>query len=218
MSKFIINLIPALLLYSTCISQIDSVSADFVKYTPAFKFKDGIFINFEQVKKNNPIPKAVIVSENSIDDYDFFEKITENFVISFYDQLGNKKNIETEKIWGYSKQGILYVNYNDEFNRIPVVGSISHFISHYVSISTNYVPYGYGTMNIPVTQTEIRQYLFDFDSGKIMDFDYKTIEILLMKDAELYDEFNKLGRRKKTKLKFLYVRKFNDKHPLYIHK
>jgi hypothetical protein len=29
-----------------------------VKYTPDFRFNDGIYINFDQVKLNSPIPKA----------------------------------------------------------------------------------------------------------------------------------------------------------------
>ena len=28
------------------------------KYTPDFKFNDGIYLNFDQVKLNSPIPKA----------------------------------------------------------------------------------------------------------------------------------------------------------------
>jgi hypothetical protein len=37
-----------------------------------------------------------------------------------------------------------------------------------------------------------------------------------MEDPELYDEFNALRKKKKNQMKFLYLRKFNEKHPLYI--
>ena len=29
-----------------------------VKYTPDFRFTDGIYLNFDQVKNNRPIPKG----------------------------------------------------------------------------------------------------------------------------------------------------------------
>jgi len=37
-----------------------------------------------------------------------------------------------------------------------------------------------------------------------------------MKDTELYDEYVQLSRKKKKDLMFVYIRKFNDKNPLYI--
>jgi hypothetical protein len=49
-----------------------------------------------------------------------------------------------------------------------------------------------------------------------MDYDFKSIEVLLMKDPELYDEFVALRKRKKKQLKFYYLRKFNERNPLLI--
>jgi hypothetical protein len=62
----------------------------------------------------------------------------------------------------------------------------------------------------------MRQYLIDFESGKVMDYDYKSMEVLLMKDPELHDEYMKLSKRKKKQLKFFYLRKFNERNPLYL--
>ena len=33
-----------------------------VKYTPDFRFQDGIYLNFDQVKANSPIPKAKLLT------------------------------------------------------------------------------------------------------------------------------------------------------------
>jgi len=36
-----------------------------------------------------------------------------------------------------------------------------------------------------------------------------------MADPELHDEFSGLSKKKKKQMKFLYIRKFNEKNPLF---
>lgn len=205
-------------------AQSDTVPSDYVKYSTSYKFKDGLFLDFDQVKKNDPIPKSQIVTNINYNSFDFYEKLFDNKTISLYDNLGNKQDIEIKNIWGFSDKGVLYINLNDEFNRIPVFGNICHFIAN--KTYTEYDPYSYYPYNRysnyyydnRTTKTVLMQYIIDFETGKIYDFNYKSVELLISKDAELYEEFVKLSKRKKKKLKFLYVRKFNIKHPVYLPK
>jgi DNA mismatch repair ATPase MutS len=67
-----------------------------------------------------------------------------------------------------------------------------------------------------MSRSELKQYLIDFESGKVLEFDIDNTELLIMKDNQLYEEYVKLSRKKKKDLMFLYVRKFNEKNPLYI--
>jgi hypothetical protein len=69
--------------------------------------------------------------------------------------------------------------------------------------------------NSNYSNTELRQYLFDFETGEVMDYDIESVEVLLMKDPELYDEYQGLRNRKKKQMKFVFIRRFNEKHPLY---
>ena len=39
-------------------AQNDSIQEGYVKYSNSFKFKDGIYSNFQQVKLNQPIQKS----------------------------------------------------------------------------------------------------------------------------------------------------------------
>ena len=48
-----------------------------VKYTPDFKFKDGIYLNFDEVKTNSPIPKAKLLTSADYNDREFFNKVFE---------------------------------------------------------------------------------------------------------------------------------------------
>ena len=195
-----------------------------VKYTPAFKFTDGIFENILQVKENNPILKSQIVTNLNYNSFDFFEQLFEEKIIKVYNNLGVLKEIDPEKIWGFSDKGILYININGTYNRIPVFGNICHFIAdktfvEYDPYYTNTYSYrrNYDSQNYS-TKTVMMQYLLDFETGKIYEFDYQSVEKLIAKDIELFEEFSKLRKRKKRKLKFLYIRKYNKKHPIYFNK
>jgi hypothetical protein len=211
-----------------------------VKYTPDFRFTDGLYLNFDQVKLNNPIPKSKLLTSLDYNDREFFKKILEGDKIYFYDNMGIRQEIERTSLWGYSRNGVLYIQIQDNFNRITFVGNICHFVADITTIDSRsynspygyydpyYSPYGYSNYYNPyssyyspyrqpgLARNELKQYLIDFESGKVLEFDVTNTELLLMKDNQLYDEYVQLSRKKKKELMFVYIRKFNEKNPLYI--
>ena len=212
-----------------------------VKYTPDFRFKDGIYLNFDQVRLNNPIPKAKLLTSTDYNDREFFKKLLESDKIYFYDGMGVRQEVATNSIWGYSRNGVIYVQVQENFNRITFVGSICHFVADITTIDSRYYnspygydpysfysPYGYSNYYNPynpyyspysrnnLTRSEIKQYIIDFETGKTMEFNLESTELLIMKDAQLYEEYVQLSRKKKKELMFVYVRKFNERNPLYI--
>jgi hypothetical protein len=208
-----------------------------VKYTPDFRFNDGIYLNFDQVKLNSPIPKAKLLTSIDYNDREFFKKILEGDKIYFYDNMGVRQEIAKNSLWGYSRNGVLYVQVQDNFNRITFVGSICHFVADVTTYDTRsynspygyydpyYSPYSYSNYYNPynpysyrsnMTRSELKQYLIDFESGKVLEFDVENTELLLMKDNQLYEEYVQLSRKKKKDLMFVYVRKYNEKNPLFI--
>ena len=233
---FLISLIAA-------IAPLSSYGQDkegMVRYSPDFRFNDGIYLNVEQVKLNNPIPKAKLLTSIDYNDREFFKKILEMDKIYFYDNIGVRQEIEKNSIWGYARNGMLNIQIQGNFNRITFVGSICHFVadittydnrnynSPYRYYDPYYSPYGYSNYYSPynsyyspyrqsnMSRTELKQYLIDFESGKVLEFDVENTELLLMKDNQLYEEYVQLSRKKKKDLMFVYIRKFNDKNPLYI--
>lgn len=205
-------------------SQTDSTKSNRLKFNPEFRFTDGIFMNIEDVKRNNPIPKARIITEYNYDDYAFFEKLLESDFISILDNMGQKHEIKVKDIWGFSQNGMLFISWNNEFNRIPIFGNVCHFIAdktvvdhranpYYNSYNYYHNPYHYP--NNQSVKTELRQYLIDMETGKVMDYNYKNLEAVLVRDQKLYEEFVKLKKKKKRQLKFLYLRKYNERNPFY---
>ena len=219
---------------------------EMVKYTPDFKFTDGVYLSFEQVRNNKPIPKAKLLTSTDYNDKDFFKNLFESEKIYYYDEMGIRQEIDRSSVWGYSRNGVLYVQIQNNFNRITFVGSISHFIADILSYDSRYYnsPYGYGYYNpysyyspysyygyggyspygyygypygrSSMTRSDVKQFIFDFESGKVMDFDLENTKLMLMKDEQLYEEFVLLPRKKQKELMFVYIRKFNEKNPLYI--
>ena len=49
-------------------------TSNMIRYTPEYKFKEGIFLNFQQVRENDPIPKSRILTNVDFSDRDFFLK------------------------------------------------------------------------------------------------------------------------------------------------
>ncbi len=200
-----------------------------VEYSPDFEFSDGLFASFETVKENNAIPPARIVTDEDMFDRAFYEKITALKEIVIYDENGVKQELQTTDIWGYSRNGILYINVGSAFHRISFMGSICHFVATVTTYNPNqYDPYNYNPYysnsynynrysqpQSNVGNTDLRQYLLDFESGDVMEYDTESVEVLLMKDPELADEFQALRNRQQKQMKFVYIRRYNEKHPLY---
>jgi hypothetical protein len=136
---------------------------DLVPYTTDFKFSEGIYLNFEQVKENNPIPKAKLLSSTDYNDKDFFKNLFDPGKVYFYDNIGVRQEVEVSSIWGYARNGVLYIQIQGNFNRITYIGSICHFVAdittydsriyspysgyypyYYSPYSYGYSPYSYG--------------------------------------------------------------------------
>lgn len=229
------------------IAQDAQLNREFVKFTSDFKFKDGIYLNFEQVRLNDPIPKSKILTSTDYNDKDFFRNLFEAEKIYFYDEMGIRQEIEKSSVWGYSRNGVIYVQIQNNFSRVTFVGSICHFVADIISYDSRYYnsPYGYGYYDPyyyyspyynpysyygyyspynyyspyyrnTTTRSDVKQFVFNFEDGKVMDFDMESTKLLIMKDEELYEEYMKLPRKKKRDLMFVYIRKYNERNPLFI--
>ena len=219
-----------LLLLVTVGATAQEDSARRVRYTPEFLFNDGLYLNFGQVRNNAPVPAIRIISSDDPFDHNFYRNLVKNKTIGYFDAFGAQHEVQTIQIWGYSQDGKLYVQYNDEFNRIPIIGRVCHFIADVTIVNSYYDPYYYDyynygrynpyyhRSNYPRTtrSKEMRQYLLDFETGKVMPFDRSAVQAMLMEDPELYDEFMSLKKKKQNELLFFFIRRLNEKNPVYL--
>lgn len=211
------------------ISQLSAQTPDsLVKYTTDYRFADGLYVNFEQFRTNSPIASSQIITDLNYEDTDFFDKLLESDQVSFFDHLGTTVSVEVKKLWGYCDNGRIYIRYNRDFNLLPYIGALSHFVANKDVYYTNYgsgYPYYYNPYTGSYTygytpnsrSVEMQQYILDCDqTGQVLEFNPENLLVLLMRVPELYDEYNALKKKKQRQLMFFYLRKFNEKRPLLL--
>ncbi len=216
--KIIANLLFFLILYNFIYTQD---STDYVVVTSSFKFNDGLFLNFGQVKNNSPVPKNNIATELDKNTYDFYDMLIYEDEFAVINENGVKNIIKPtdNKPWGYAQNGKLFIYWEQRAFLIPNIGTISYFVaSHYEPDFSYSTDEYFASTNDPSTKVELIQYFLYFPTGDIYEFTIKNIDPIFATDNQLYAEWSKLSKRKKKQNKFVYMRKFNEKHPLKLPK
>jgi hypothetical protein len=148
---------------------------------------------------------------------DYLKQSMSQKVITYLDTNGALTEVAVVKLWGFCENGAVYIHYNNDFNRVVVIGSLSHFTASY----TNYVtadPTQPGGVNYGTPVQSMRQYVLDVRTGNVVDFLLPNMEFYFKRDPELYAEFMKMRKPKRRKMMFYYLRKYNERNPLYIYK
>lgn len=207
--------------YSTIASALFAQeTVQYHRYQQSLKFKDGVYTNIGMVKDNSPIPSTWIETEMEVNDRDFYENITRADDIVFFDDNGVRTVLNTKKIWGYCHHGDLHINVGGFFHKIDFVGRISHF----TALKTTYDPFfyteedrpGFFYYMPPVLTIKQREYLVDIVDNKAWEFDLDGLERVLIKDPQLWNEFKTLKKKEKEYLKYIYLKRYNNKFPLDI--
>lgn len=207
-----------ILLQLSSFSQNDTIGK--IQYSTSYIFNDGIYISFEQVLLNKPLSFERITNGNK-NDVNWYDNLFKSQKINFLDDFGIQQTISTKQIWGYCRNNALFINYNNDFFRIPYIGKLSHFVgTQTVRNDFGYDPYyGNNPGMMPAYETNhVVQNIIDFESGKIYPFTLETVQAFISKDSELVIEFNLLKKNKKKQMLFLYIRRYNERNPLYLPK
>lgn len=188
-----------------------------VQYTRDFEFKEGIYLTFPDFKGNRPIEVSRIVSKYDKTNREFISNLLSKSSFVYIDSAGKEQEVKTEGIWGYCKNGAVHLRYGAEFNRITVIGSISHFVASVQKQVDVSDPFMY---NDPFYQPQryvyvTGQFTLDFETGAIADFTVPGMEALLSRDEELFRQFSALKKRQKRDSIFIFLRKYNERHPIY---
>ncbi|MEA3477041.1 MAG: ThuA domain-containing protein [Bacteroidota bacterium] len=202
-----------------------------VRYSPEYTFKDGLYLNIDDVKANDPIPFGRIVTDLNSYNKAFFKEMIINEEITLYDESGVRASLKTKDLWGYALNGQLYIMLGGKFQKIIIEGRISLFMASATTHEkTRYAPSDTNT-HYTTTEDLYRSYnkkyyysmvtaegtmsLFDFESNNLTGYDIKSLGVLLERDSELSAEYEVLRNREKKEKMMEFIRKFNATHPLY---
>ncbi|MEO6303054.1 MAG: hypothetical protein ABIP51_07760 [Bacteroidia bacterium] len=208
--KAILLTLFALLLTYILPSQTDSVQVPL-----DLNITDGVFLTYADFRFNKGISKEQIISTNNKDQLDFIGKTLEKETFIFQDSQ-KTTTISSNSVWGYFQNKTLYINYKGVFYRVPVFGSVCYLVATVEIVGVGFYDPMYGAgVNNGGRRQEIREFLINFYDGIITEFRMDEAEFLLGRDKELFVEYKKLSRRKQKEQIFRYIRKYNDKHPVY---
>ncbi len=204
-----------------CLLPTNLMSQDSIPFTKDFRLYEGLYLNYQEFRVNWPIPKEQIITTIDKDQLDFYSKLIQQDIIEYKERDGSITKIQSNRVWGYCQNNIIFINLDKNFFRIPIFGAISNFLGtvEVASISQGYDPFMNAPMNSTQTRTrEIRQFLLDFYSGEVSPFSIEKTEDLLKRDESIYKEYMALSKKNKKELATKYIRMYNEKHPVYFPK
>ena len=177
------------------------------------RIEDGIYLSYQDFRHNRAIKKDDIESSEDKSQQEFMSKVL------FQEKLkvmynGNSIVVEPKKIWGYFQNNTLYVNYQGDFYRVPVFGSICYLVANVTVVNSGFYDPRFG-YSMGGTSKELREFMMDFYEGLPQEFSMDKAEALISRDPTLYEEYKKLGRRKQKEQIYRYIRKYNEAHPIY---
>lgn len=180
-----------------------------IKYTNDFVFNDGIYKSFQDFKNDNPsITKFTVKKPMPLAD--------PNYTVLNYtckDSSKSTDNCEMKNCWGYCYRSSVYISYiyKSYFFKLMVIGAVCHFAG--LSVTGDLNPMNDISIGF-AADNKYRQYFLDFETGEVLDFDFKNFSTFLMThDDELYQQLMKESKKKKKI--FSYLLKYNAKHPIY---
>ena len=196
---------------------------DSIPYSKEFYFKEGFYFTVEDLKKNSPTVTPAEFRkanpESSFEDKDFMMYLNNTGRLK-YDSAGFEKKIRKEEIFAFCRNRTLYI----KWNRVAQFGKVCLVSSEYQGVyrSSGLKPPENNMLDplgmpnaFPPKKDE--QFLISFDTGNIYEYSVKDFEFLLTKkDTVLASEYSKLSRKDKKNSLFIYLRKLNDRNPVYI--
>ena len=183
-----------------------------VAYQRGFQFNPGVYLNFQAFQTNDPIPVENIQSlHEEPSDIDFLKKVTSRRHLEYLDDEGNLQKVATRNLFGYSNGRNVYILPDI---RLSIIGTICHFTVFIPRGNTTYLD-SWGNFGVISGDPESSyQYVLDMDSTRLLPFNKTNMENIFQRDQELWEEYKAFKRKKKEKL-YLFLTKYNERHPVY---
>lgn len=187
--------------------------SDSTAYTKDYQFNEGVYATIKNFKQNNPINKKEITTPIPKNQLGFYKELVQTTIISYKDSTNKEQQLESSSIWGYCQNRSIFLNFNSAFNRLNVIGYLCHFTATVKSENIYSDPTGHGISN---ANTELHQFILNTETNEVLDFTVQNMELVFKNDPELLEQFRKLKKKAKSDSIFIYLRKYNERHPLYL--
>lgn len=215
------------LLFCPVLSAQLPLESGWVKFGPAYEFRDGFYATIDMVKANRPIHPARVVSKRDRFDKKFYKRVLSAEEIVLHDDQGVRTSLKTREIWGYAFQGELYIQLGGRFHRLNLEGAISRFLASSTTWQKVYDPRdkssdGYTTNKyyggVPIYANVTlagHVYLLDLEENVVKGYHPETMMLLLERDTVLYLEYENLEYRQREKQMQQFIARYNQRNPIY---
>lgn len=203
-----------LLVLLAAVTALAQVDTGLVRYRPGFDFAEGIYLRFAAFRANAPeLPLDTLKDEQGKSLADLMGGGAQVFVA---DSAGALVRVDLDSAWGACSNNTVYIRAGDGLFRVGMMGSLCHVLYERSYRDWNTMGY-YGTMmGGPVTRTVQEQAVLDMETGKLVPLTGAGLEPLMKRDEVLYEEWNTVPpKRRKDEVLFQFLRRYNDRHPLY---
>lgn len=196
------------------LQQLSFCQSDSVVFSKDLKLTDGIYMTYFDFRSNSGITKEQLVSTINKEQLDFVGKIIDQQKFSYKSNNGIL-SAESNTVWGFVQNGTLYINFKEDFYRVPVFGSICYLVANVTAMNAGFYDPMFGSGSTTNRTKEVREFLINFYDGIVIEFTLQKVEELLSRDKSLYAEYMNLSRRKQRDQIYRYLRKYNESHPVY---
>ncbi len=170
---------------------------------------EGVYTSFSAFRNGKPdivksqFEKPVTAEEYTIRQWVNSEKM------GFRDSANATQNFDPKQFWGFVEKGTLYIFLGNKFHKVNTLGSISYFLESYPIIKGNMAPV------VTEARSSSAYRFIDMETGEILDYTVENLLTLLEQDEILHLEYKSiLSQKEKKKKMFIYMEKYNAKHPL----
>lgn len=194
-----------------------------VALTNNYSFKDGIYLRFEDFKKD------ASSKNNIIDSLQYDLNAEENILILSAHSQKLLDSLIPDKIWGLCINQIPYIRTEDQqdgrfyFVKLHVLGKISYYYYKafrekevIMYVHNPYTGERIGKKNISNRNLEFIQKILHFDSGEITDFNFDNFLNWSKDDLGLYKSLSEIKSEEREAKLFKSLLIYNDRNPVYI--
>lgn len=171
----------------------------FIPYSKDFKFNEGIYLNFNDFKYNQPSITVPLEKSGS----DVFIKVSDDSVAA----------INPLKVWGYSYDNNIYISSEGVFWKCINIGRLTQFTEVRVRTQFTASPYGYGYgYNNQIQTKSLAQSFLDIETGEIKAMTFKNLKPYIEDEPSLKQYHKKRGIKHKEMI--VLLRYYNQLNPI----
>lgn len=181
-----------------------------VRYHGGMDLREGIYADLASFRNNRPTyPLERLMTAQGAPVQDL-RKVGGK--LRFRPDTGEVVNVDLDAMWGFCNADVVYIRAGNGFYRIGSMGSLAHVLYEYTYRDWDPYMYPGGSVN----RTAQGQFILDMATGRMLDLNASNMEAILQRDPILAEQFAEIPKRKRrAEVLFLYLRRYNDRHPLY---